>query len=114
MRVERHELGLDGMSGRYVRIQHEDGTLTSYMHLDDVADGLEVGDHVAAGEYIGTLGSTAMFSAPAHLHFSLEIPNHPGDRGDNTDTHYIDPSPFLVRSTIIAKPDRRRPERPAF
>lgn len=111
--VERHELGLDGMSGRYVRIQHDDGTLTSYMHLDDVQDGLEAGDHVAAGEYIGTLGSTATFEAPAHLHFALEIPNFPGAR-DLSDTHFVDPSPFLVRSTIVPKADRRRAERPAF
>ena len=29
------ELGRDGRSGRYVRIEHDDGTLTAYMHLDD-------------------------------------------------------------------------------
>ena len=34
VRVERSELGRDGRSGRYVRIEHDDGTLTSYMHLD--------------------------------------------------------------------------------
>ena len=31
------------------RIEHDDGTLTAYMHLDDIADGLEVGDRVEAG-----------------------------------------------------------------
>ena len=47
VRVERKELGSDGRSGRYVRLQHDDGTLTAYMHLDDVAEDLQVGDHVA-------------------------------------------------------------------
>ena len=70
VRVERHELGLDGKSGRYVRIEHDDGTLTAYMHLDEIADGLELGDHVDGGQYIGTLGATAVYAvgaAPALL-----------------------------------------------
>jgi murein DD-endopeptidase MepM/ murein hydrolase activator NlpD len=114
VRVERHELGLDGKSGRYVKIEHDDGTLTAYMHLDDVADELEVGDHVDGGQYIGTLGATACYSAVAHLHFSLELPNHPGQHGDNTDTHYIDPAPFLVRAKIVSIPDRKHAIKPAM
>ena len=108
VRVELHELGLDGRSGRYVRIEHEDGTLTSYMHLDRVLDSLEVGGHVEAGQLIGTLGATAVYSAPPHLHFSLEVPNHPGQHGDNLDTHYVDPAPFLVRAAITKGPELRR------
>jgi Peptidase family M23 len=113
VRVERHELGLDGRSGRYVRIEHDDGTLTAYMHLDDIADGLEVGDRVDGGQYLGTLGATACYEAAPHLHFSLELPNHPGSHGDNTDTHYVDPAPFLVRSHLAPAPDRRRGTKPA-
>jgi murein DD-endopeptidase MepM/ murein hydrolase activator NlpD len=101
VRVELSELGLDGRSGRYVRIEHDDGTLTAYMHMDDVAD-VRVGDRVAAGQYVGTLGATAIFQSVPHLHFSLEIPLHPGDHGDITDTRYVDPAPFLVRSVIAA------------
>lgn len=115
VRVERHELGLDGKSGRYVKIEHDDGTLTAYMHLDDIADGLEVGDHVDGGQYIGNLGATACYAAAAHLHFSLEIPNHPGQQhGDNTDTHYVDPAPFLVRAKIVSIPDRKHAIKPAM
>jgi len=112
VRVERHENGLDHRSGKYVRIEHDDGTLTAYMHLDDVADDLEVGDRVRAGQYIGTLGATAVYSAPPHLHFSLEIPNHRGSHGDTSDTHFVNPAPFLVRSSILAAPDRRRAIKP--
>lgn len=120
VRVELSELGLDGRSGRYVRIEHEDGALTSYMHMDDVA-ALRVGDRVAAGQYLGTLGATAVFSSPPHLHFALEVPSQPGLHGDTTDTHYVDPAPFLVRSTIAVPPhaiadsrDHRHPIKPAF
>lgn len=120
VRIELSERGLDGRSGRYVRIEHDDGTLTSYMHMDDVAE-LRTGDRVTAGQYLGTLGATAVFSAPPHLHFSLEVPAHAGSHGDNTDTHYVDPAPFLVRSTVAAAPPavaerhaRTRPLKPAF
>jgi murein DD-endopeptidase MepM/ murein hydrolase activator NlpD len=123
VRIELSELGLDGRSGRYVRIEHDDGTLTAYMHMDDVA-ALHVGDRVAGGQYLGTLGATAVFTAPPHLHFSLEVPDHPGVHGDSTDTHYVDPAPFLVRATIAPPPpaladvtdrhDRRHPIKPAF
>jgi murein DD-endopeptidase MepM/ murein hydrolase activator NlpD len=113
VRAERAEDGTDGRSGRFVRIEHDDGTFTSYMHLDSVADGLENGDRVSAGQYIGTLGATAVYSAPPHLHFQLEIPNHRGTRGDNTDTHFVNPAPFLVRAAIVPTADRRRPVKPA-
>lgn len=116
VRVELNELGLDGRSGRYVRIEHDDGTLTSYMHMDQVAD-LRVGDRVSGGQYVGTLGATAVFSAPPHLHFALEVPDRPGQHGDITDTHFVDPAPFLVRATIApALPTvaRHHPIKPAF
>jgi murein DD-endopeptidase MepM/ murein hydrolase activator NlpD len=108
VRVEHSELGLDGRSGRYVRLQHDDGTLTSYMHLDDIADGLDVGQTVEAGQLVGYLGATACYNAPAHLHFSLEVPNGPDLHGDVTDTHYVDPGPFLIRATVVPPPAPRR------
>jgi murein DD-endopeptidase MepM/ murein hydrolase activator NlpD len=114
VRVERSELGRDGRSGRYVRIEHDDGTLTAYMHLDRIEEGLEVGDRVDGGQQIGTLAATANYSAAPHCHFSLELPNIPGTHGDNASTHYSDPAPFLVRATVIHAADRRRAEKPAF
>jgi len=115
VRVEHDELGADGRSGRYVRIQHDDGTLTAYMHLDDIVDGISVGDRVEAGQMVGTLGATAVYSAPPHLHFQLEIPNHPDERGDVSDTHFVDPAPFLARATIAPMIDHHRhPVKPAF
>ena len=120
VRIELSELGLDGRSGRYVRLEHDDGTLTSYMHMDDVA-AVRVGDRVAGGQYLGTLGATAVFSAPPHLHFALEVPDRTGEHGDTTDTHFVDPAPFLVRATIAPlspavadRHDRRHPLKPAF
>jgi murein DD-endopeptidase MepM/ murein hydrolase activator NlpD len=114
VRVEHSEMGRDGRSGRYVRIEHVDGVLTSYMHLDTIRDGIKVGMHVRAGDKLGTLGKSGThFSAP-HLHFALEIPKVPGTHGDNTNTRYIDPAPFLVRALITEDVDRTHPLKPAF
>jgi len=114
VRVEHSELGRDGRSGRYVRIEHADGSLTAYMHLNTIVDGLEVGDHVDGGQQIGTLGATAVFTAAPHCHFSLELPSVYGEHGDNSNTHYVDPAPFLVRASIAHAPDRRHALKPAL
>lgn len=116
VRVERRELGGDGRSGRYVRIQHEDGTLTAYMHMDEVEATLETGDHLEAGQYIGTLGATGVKQSVPHVHFSLEVPNRRDLRGDLSydATRFIDPAPFLIRATIADVPERRHPVKPAF
>ena len=114
VRVERSELGRDGRSGRYVRIEHPDGALTSYMHLDEIVEGLGVGDRVDGGQQIGTLGATGIVSAAPHLHFSLEVPNVPGTHGDHANTQYVDPAPFLVRAGVSKAPDRRRADKPVW
>lgn len=111
IKIERRANGGDGKSGKFVKIRHDDEVFTSYMHMDDIADGLRVGDRVEAGQYIGTLGATAVYSAPPHLHFSLEIPHKLGMTGDHTNTYYVDPAPFLARSTIVPVPDKRDPFR---
>ncbi len=111
--VERRELGGDGRSGRFVRIQHEDGTLTSYMHMDEIDEALQPGDRVRAGQYIGTLGDSAVPGAP-HLHFALEVPLHAGSR-DTTfgSLRFVDPAPFLIRATVVERAERRHAIKPA-
>jgi murein DD-endopeptidase MepM/ murein hydrolase activator NlpD len=106
--VERRELGADGFSGRYVRIQHEGGTFTSYMHMEEVDAHLQVGNRVTAGQFIGTLGDTAVPNVP-HLHFSLEIPNRRTGM-----TLFIDPASFLVRATVADTAVRKHSIKPAF
>jgi len=77
-------------AGRFVAIDHGDGLVTMYMHLDHVRDGLEVGQTIRAGTALGTVGSTGFDPARAvpHLHFALT--QHRGGR-----TWYLDPEPSL-------------------
>jgi murein DD-endopeptidase MepM/ murein hydrolase activator NlpD len=107
MRVEHSWMGRDGRSGRYVRIEHPDGVFTSYMHLDDIAEGLDVGDEVEPGQMVGTLGKSGIVNAGEHLHFALEVP------GPHRSV-FIDPAPFLRRAVVMPVPDRRRARKPQW
>jgi murein DD-endopeptidase MepM/ murein hydrolase activator NlpD len=100
--VERRRNGKDGHSGRYVRIEHAGGVFTAYMHLDSIAPGLVPGAQVEAGQFIGRLGKSGIRHGDPHLHFNLELPA--GARS----TRYIDATPFLQRSRVIADPAPKR------
>jgi murein DD-endopeptidase MepM/ murein hydrolase activator NlpD len=112
--IERSRNGKDGRSGRYVRIEHPDGVMTSYMHLNSIRPGITEGTRVDAGDQVGTLGNTGINAASPHLHFALEIPNVPGTHGDHVNTRYLDPAPFLARATMTETVDRKHPPKPAW
>lgn len=113
VKVERRFDGGDGMSGRYVRIRHEDGSFTTYMHLDSVEDQLAVGDSVHAGQSLGKLGATGVPSHTPHLHFALELPAKPTTDDQHASVHFVNPAPFLVRSKV-GKAERLHAVKPAF
>ena len=71
-------------AGNRVTIDHGDGVVTKYYHLENGSIPVQVGDSVAAGQVIGQMGSTG-YSTGAHLHFQLEIYGEP-----------VDPLPFLL------------------
>lgn len=52
--------------GQWIRIRHDDGSITVYGHMQTL--GVSVGQRVAAGEYIAGMGSLG-FSTGSHLHF---------------------------------------------
>lgn len=89
--VTRVEHRGDRRSGKYVRIEHPDYVYTAYMHLDEIAEGLRVGDEIDAGDVVGTLGRTGIKHSAPHLHFGLAVPS------GNKLVH-IDPAPFLSRA----------------
>jgi murein DD-endopeptidase MepM/ murein hydrolase activator NlpD len=57
-----------GGYGNQVRVMHAHGWFTLYAHLDQVE--VAVGDRVAAGQRLGTMGRTGL-AGDRHLHFSL-------------------------------------------
>lgn len=75
--------------GRFVVLR--DGTRWyRYHHLDEIADGLEVGDRVEIGQSLGTMGNTGNTSWP-HLHFEV----WDGDGAFSAAGTVLDPVPLL-------------------
>ena len=66
--------------GLFVSVIGVDGVRYYGSHLMEVADGIEVGVQVTAGQVLGKVGTSgsARGTAP-HLHFGLSWPTAPGD-----------------------------------
>ncbi len=75
-------VGWYGGGGNTVRIRHDDGSITEYMHMS--AFNCKVGDQVSKGQQIGQVGSTGNSTGP-HCHFGVLDP----------DGNYRDPLEFL-------------------
>jgi murein DD-endopeptidase MepM/ murein hydrolase activator NlpD len=73
--------------GLWVRIQHPDGTITVYGHMQDFS--VQEGDHVKAGEQIARTGNRGQSTGP-HLHFEVW---EPGGRK-------INPRPWLIEHGV--------------
>ena len=63
--------GPAGGAGNLVAIKHDGGLETYYMHMSKFADGVKLGQHVAAKTVIGYVGSTGLSTGP-HLHFGIK------------------------------------------
>ena len=57
--------------GQWVRVRHEDGTISTYGHVETI--NTSVGAQVAAGQLIATMGNRGQSSGP-HLHLEIEVP----------------------------------------
>ncbi|HAA12722.1 MAG TPA: hypothetical protein DCE41_13920 [Cytophagales bacterium] len=88
-----------------VYVQHADGSTAWYGHLKrNSLTEKEIGDSVAAGEFLGIVGSSGSSTGP-HLHFELRGP----DQG------LVDPfqgscNPTSERSWWVAQPQYREPQ----
>jgi murein DD-endopeptidase MepM/ murein hydrolase activator NlpD len=78
--------------GKVVEISHGNGMLTRYAHMS--AWRARVGQHVAAGDVIGLIGSTGRSTGP-HLHFEVRI----YDRA-------VNPRPFLETAPHVLEEAR--------
>lgn len=80
--------------GNVIEILHKAGMVTRYGHLDEMM--VVVGDRVATGEMIGTVGSSGNVRGandPSHLHF--EILDQNGKR--------VDPLKYLYCAEVASK-----------
>lgn len=75
--------------GNLVKIDHGDGLVTHYAHLNGFAPGILPGAAVTQGQAIGYLGSTGGSTGP-HLHFEIRV-----------DEAYVDPLSFSNTVTEV-------------
>jgi murein DD-endopeptidase MepM/ murein hydrolase activator NlpD len=73
-RVSRSEL--TDAYGKVIDIEHDNGVMTRYAHLSEL--GVEAGDRVRAGQFIGRVGTTGRSTGP-HLHYETRIDDRPID-----------------------------------
>ena len=66
--------GRDGALGRTVRVEHGNGMVTCYAHLQKCL--ASVGDEVERLDAVGTLGSSGRTTGP-HLHYEVRIHGKP-------------------------------------
>jgi murein DD-endopeptidase MepM/ murein hydrolase activator NlpD len=73
LNTEIADIDCDGfpMIANSVTVEHEDGIVTSYLHLKSGTVQVRVGDQVLCGEPLGMVGSSGYSSFP-HLHFELQ------------------------------------------
>ena len=57
--------------GNYVAVQHSDGSVAYYWHLEKDGVVVNVGDTIGTGQWIGLSGNTG-YSAFPHLHFEVQ------------------------------------------
>lgn len=57
----------------YIMIQHDDGTLSRYYHLEKDGVRVRIGEKVAVGKFLGFSGNTGYSSEP-HLHVDVYRP----------------------------------------
>ncbi|MFC6334815.1 peptidoglycan DD-metalloendopeptidase family protein [Paenibacillus septentrionalis] len=81
------EAGFESEYGNYVIVEHLHNLRSVYMHLETIT--VKVGDEVAKGEKLGTMGSSGR-STGTHLHF--QIMQH---------DHAVSPLPFLRNEKIV-------------
>ncbi|QIS22886.1 M23 family metallopeptidase [Nocardia terpenica] len=79
--------------GMWVRLKHDDGTITVYGHVDTAT--VSVGQRVMAGDQIATVGNRG-FSTGPHCHFEVWL------NGQNK----VDPLPWLASRGISLGPER--------
>lgn len=90
---------LSDTAGEYVKIKHEDGAVTTYMHFTKRL--VKVNDEIKIGTVVGLVGNTGL-SFGAHLHWEYTAP---GDKSPTDGASFITKYfAFAPKSILNSKP----------
>jgi murein DD-endopeptidase MepM/ murein hydrolase activator NlpD len=70
------KLGRMGGMGKTIKVEHANGYISTYGHLQRYADGLRVGSRVKRKQVVGFVGSTGLATGP-HVHYDLKKDGKP-------------------------------------
>ncbi len=79
--------------GNRVFIDHGNGWVSQYYHLQRDSVTVNVGDPVTAGQVIGKVGSSGNSAGP-HVHFEVQRNNSPVEPFISPDDYFIDPANY--------------------
>lgn len=82
-------------AGNWLEVLHDNGSVSTYMHLDSGFKMPELNSRVKRGERIGTMGATGK-STGVHLHFELR-----GALPRNGGWNAFDPLPLLMANSNV-------------
>ena len=68
--------GLKGPNGNFVKLHHDNGWETLYLHMNRILPGVVAGLRVGQGQAIGEVGTTGRSTGP-HLHYEVHIDGQP-------------------------------------
>ena len=77
------KVGYDNRNGHYLRLQHDNGMMTSYAHLAKVM--VKEGADVSLGEVFALTGNTGLGTG-AHVHFRVRM---------DDDLHNVNPEDYF-------------------
>ena len=69
--VVRAQSTPSGFAGRFVSVDHGEGFMTRYLHLNRLA--VALGAQVRRGQPIGELGTSGTVNAAPHVHFDTQV-----------------------------------------
>ena len=70
--------GPKGPNGNFVKLHHDNGWDTLYLHMNRIWPGVSAGARVVQGQQIGEVGTTGRSTGP-HLHYEVHIAGQPVD-----------------------------------
>jgi murein DD-endopeptidase MepM/ murein hydrolase activator NlpD len=70
--------GLKGPNGNFVKLRHDNGWETLYLHMNRILPDIVAGARVVQGRQIGEVGTTGRSTGP-HLHYEVHIDGEPTD-----------------------------------